>query len=185
MKKVLFIFIAMIAIFALFAFFSDRDTPSVRTLKYDSAEFGIAFDYPNTYFLEKKNTGSPQRERTTIIITEDTEENRELREGRSGIPREGPVAITVDIFQNVENLDAEEWVLGMSDSNFKLSNDELVSFTLADKEALSYRWSGLYEGNSVVFVHNGRIIMMSVTFFSPSDEIVRVFESILESIRFR
>ena len=176
---------ALVLAIALLAVLSrSQNEPKEKTKHYESSSIGIAFDYPNNYFLEVKDTGSPQRKRTAIILTEDTEENRLVREGKTP-PREGPVAITVDIFQNSEKLSAEGWVRGMSYSNFKLSSDEPTIFTYKDRDAVSYRWSGLYEGQSVVFAHKENIVMLSVTFIAPSDSIITVFEDMLESVELK
>lgn len=158
-----------------------QNEPETKLKHHTLSEAGISFNYPANYFLEVKDTGSPQRKRTNIILTEDTEENRLVREGKSS-PREGPTAITVDIFQNIEQATPESWVRGNSNSNFKQAYGEPTIFTYKDRDAVSYRWSGLYEGQSVVFAHDGNIIMASVTFITDHETIVRDFENLLESV---
>jgi len=140
-KKILSIGALLIALVGL-VWFSRSDTPNKTSADtfYKSIPYRLSFSYPSDYFLEEKNTGSATRSRYTITLYEDTKENRLVREGKSP-GREGPVAITVDIFQNLENQSLESWVRGTSD-----------------------------------------IVMMSVTFLSSSDEIVNIFESILEAL---
>lgn len=146
-----------------------------------SRAYGLYFSYPKDYFLEEKETGTPQRSRHSIVITKATKENELIREGALE-NREGPTAITIDIYKNHENLSAETWVKGNSNSNYKLGDNEIQTITVSNIDALSYRWNGLYNGNSIVLRHKGNIVMMSVTFLKPSDEIVRVFESIIETL---
>src|SRR3989344_7074505 len=50
--------------------------------RYNSARFGISFFYPKGYHLEEREVGDALRYRTTIVLTEDTEENRLVREGK-------------------------------------------------------------------------------------------------------
>lgn len=165
----------------------ENQTPDVNQVqKYESAKYGISFNYPETYYLEEKDTSTGARYRYDIILTEDTEENRQLRNNPTSTPpREGPVAITVSLHQNyLDNQSIAEWVKGSSFSNYKLrSNDQFATTSVAGTEAVSYDWSGLYEGRSYVFEHNGYIVMASVTFLTPEDRIVKDFDNIIESLK--
>lgn len=155
---------------------------NVSFREYSSTTLGLAFKYPSHYFLEEKNTGTPQRGRTTIILTEDTEENRLVREGKSP-GREGPVAITIDIHQNnLDNLSAEAWIRGSNDSNFKLSNGLLTSVMLGGYPAIQYVWSGLYEADNVVSAANGNLYSLSVTYIAPNDQIRNDFRELLKTV---
>lgn len=180
-KKVSSIAALLVVLIGLIWFSRTQNVSTDNSIKtYKSISYGISFLYPENYFLEEKPTGNGERSRYTITITEDTKENRLVREGKTEA-REGPVSITIDVFQNLENQSAESWIKRTSYSNYKLGDGNILPITLGGKDALSYRWSGLYEGNSVVFVHKGNVIMMSVTFLSPTDPIVDIFESILET----
>lgn len=153
--------------------------------KYVSEKTGFTFLYPQTYFLEEKNLNTPQREHHAIILTEDTAENRLVREGKSP-GREGPVAITVDVYQNLEDASVSDWIQthGGNASNWKLDGRNLTQISIQGKEAFSYNWSGLYEARSVVFAHKGNIIMTTVTYITSEDTIISVFENILTSFIF-
>lgn len=153
--------------------------------RYQSSELKFFFSYPQKYFLEEKDIGNGERFRTSIILTEDTEENRTVREGRAGA-REGPVAITIDVFQNnLDKLGAEEWIRGTNNSNFKLSSDGLLTKEfLGGRNAFRYRWSGLYEGESAVVSTLDNVYMFSVTFLAHSDTIREAFASILKTVEF-
>ncbi|HWO07745.1 MAG TPA: hypothetical protein VNM40_04170, partial [Candidatus Paceibacterota bacterium] len=98
---------------------------------------------------------------------------------------EGPPAITIDIYQNnLDNQTAEEWIRNSSVSNFKLGDGTLSSTTVGGNPALSYRWSGLYEGTTIVVAQPDWIYAFSVTYFEPGAEIVQDFVRVRDSVRF-
>lgn len=151
---------------------------------YTSVAHGLSFEYPSYYFLEEKNTGTAQGGRTTIILTEDTEENRLVREGKSP-GREGPVAITIDVYQNSsEDLSAEAWVRGSNDSNFKLSNGLLSVTDVGGERGVAYAWSGLYEADNVAVSSNGKVYSFVVTYIAPNDQIRNDFQKLLKTVSF-
>ncbi len=161
--------------------------PQTSTDKtYSSVKYGIEFTYPANYYLEEKELGNAERTHAAIILTEDTEENRAVREGRSP-GREGPTAITVEIFQNLEENSIDKWIRGMNNSNFKLSPDgKLTSTTIGTNiQGLTYRWSGLYEGQSVGILHKDNVILLSVTFLTPEDQIRKDFEKVTQSVKLK
>jgi hypothetical protein len=171
--------------------FSDEEagngtpTPNVTTeeLDYSSAAYGLAFSYPAKYFVTEYDSGTPQRSRHSIVLLEDTPFTRDLVAGK--VPgTEAPPGITVDIFDNALDRTAlRAWVEGNANSNFKLSIDgKLASTSIHGKEALSYTWDGLYRGDSVVVAHKSNIIMFSVTYHSPDDEVRDDFENVLSSV---
>ncbi len=153
--------------------------------RYVSPNTGVSFSYPATYFLEEKSVGNGERAHYSIILTEDTEENRAVREG--GTPgREGPTAITIDAYQN--NLDrytADQWIQNTSESNFKLSPDGKLSATdINGVPATAYRWSGLYEGKTTVVAFPAYVFAFSVTYLTPDDQIVKDFDGVTLSTTF-
>jgi len=152
--------------------------------KYILNDFGVHFAYPKNYFLVEKQINTVSRRHFQVTLLEDTPENRLLVEGK--LPgREGPPAITIDTFQN--NLDrytGEDWIRRTSFSNFKLGNGVLEETLLGGEEAFAYSWSGLYEGRSVVRADENNVYMFSVTYLAPSDQIVKNFNSILQTVEF-
>ena len=158
-----------------------------QTRAFTFEPIGLRFDYPAKYFVEVQNLGDGHRAHFALVLYEDTPENRTLIEYPKSVPpREGPPTITIDIFQN--NLDAsdtEGWVRGSNDSNFKLSPDSVLSPARVGGEAgLRYRWSGLYEGESVAVARPDNIYMFSVTYLSPEDPIRGGFEALLSTVAF-
>lgn len=147
---------------------------------YSNADYGISFTYPETYVLTERALGNGERFHHNITLMD--------REAAANISQngEGPTAITIDFIQNdIEKLSIKDWINNDSRSNFKLSPDgELISTTIAGKEALTYTWDGLYRGHSIVFTHKDAIVMYSVTYMTLDDHIVSDSIDIFESIEF-
>jgi hypothetical protein len=156
-----------------------KEIPSVK--EYSSDQFKISFKYPAYYFLEEEDVDVSHRLHHRITLTEDTQENKAIREG-SLVGGEGPISITIDIYQN--NLDkqsAEYFIKNTSESNYKLGNGDLASTTKGTLFGIEYAWSGLYEGKSMVVSKNSFIYMFSVTRLGQSDRILADFEGILQT----
>lgn len=152
---------------------------------YDSDMLGFSFSYPSKYFLVERDLSTGERERHSITLIEDTPANRALVAGEVE-GAEGPTAITVDIFQNdLDNYTAESFAESTNDSNFKLSPDGVLTDTeLSGEPAVGYRWSGLYEGQSVVVARPNWVYMFSVTYLTPQDDIIPDFGDVLEHVYF-
>lgn len=147
---------------------------------YTSAEYGISFEYPDTYTLtEIDSPGSALREHHAIVL----QRTEDLPAPEGG---EGPLSITIDIYQNnLDNQTTENWIRRSSASNFKLGDMTLASTTIDGKAALSYRWSGLYEGTTVAIARPDWIYAFSVTYLEMGADIIQDFVMIRESVRLR
>lgn len=179
MKKLLIFSSVVLLALAAFLF---RPVGESAHKTYTSEKFGISFQYPKNYFLEEKNLGNAEREHVAIVLTEDTEENRNIREG-NGPGRDGPVAITFDIYQNMEKLSPIMWVKGNNNSNFKLSDGSYTETTVAGVPAVSYRWDGLYRADNIVLSHNDYIISAAVTYLTHEDGIRKDFGEMLATFK--
>lgn len=190
-KIILYIAVAIAALIGLIWYFGQQEavviddtpgsatsTPDIKT--YSSDIFGISFKYPKLYYLEEREVGNAERTHYFIMLSEDTEENRLVREGKSP-GREGPTAITLDVFQNMEQLSPEAFVKNNSNTNYKMGDGVLTPTKVGTRDALSYRWSGLYEGRSVVFMNGPHMFVWSVTWLTPEDRIIKDFDEILKN----
>ncbi len=156
-------------------------TPSTtNTRVYSSDIFGIRFHYPTHYFLEEREIGNAERTHYLVMLTEDTEENRLVREGKSP-GREGPTAITLDVFQNMEQQSVESFIKNTSETNYKLGDGVLAKTKVGTRDAFSYRWNGLYEGRSIAFVNGPHLFLWSVTWLTPDDQIIKDFDEMVKS----
>jgi hypothetical protein len=152
---------------------------------YSNQTYGLKFLYPKEYFLEEKEVveGVGLRH-LQIILTEDTEENRLLREGQSP-GREGPVSVTILAYPKLGSSNVFEWVTKSAGniSNYKISKEgTTASTTVSGKEAIRYSWSGLYEGDSIATSNDKNFIIFSVTYMNPSDKIRSDFQKILSTV---
>jgi len=148
----------------------------VQYMTYQSGTYGISFSYPEGYVMREENRGDMGRAHEAIVL---------VREEDSMIPEngEGPTAITFDFYGNsAEQSTLQDW-LADPYSNFQLGSGEYASTTVSGTDAVQYRWSGLYEGESTAFLHRDTIIVVSVTYFSPEDQNVAVYREILQSLQ--
>lgn len=153
---------------------------SVRT--YSNETYKLTFDYPTSLYLKERVVETPERAQLAVVLVEDTQENRDVIEGRSTDPREGPTSITVDVYQNEKSLTAQEWVA--QDATWPLATSELSDVIVAGKDGVTYNWSGLYEGTSLVFTEGTYVYVFSVTRMTPEDALLANFDSILASASF-
>jgi hypothetical protein len=144
---------------------------------YATSTYGISFEYPKNYLITEREVGGAQRGHYSIVLI--SEEDSAPRENS-----EGPTSINIDIFQN--NLDKQTalgWITGSSNSNYKLGDGVLASTTVDGKEALSYNWSGLYEGRTVTYANEDFVYAFSVTRITPEDQIIKDFDQLLKTVK--
>jgi hypothetical protein len=126
--------------------------------------------------LAESEAGNAERAHHSISITKATN----VPAPTAG---EGPVSVTIDIYQNdLDRLSLIAWITNTSESNFKLGPGVMASTTVAGVEAASYTWSGLYEGESTVFLHGTNVVSVSGTHMDATDEMRDVYRSVLASV---
>lgn len=97
MKKLIPFFVLIAVLAGLYVIFFRNTSKQESSLAiYANEQFGFEFAYPKNYFLEEKEVGNAQRQHYFVSLT--LEDPKTLGEGR-----DGPMAITMDVFQN--NLD--------------------------------------------------------------------------------
>mgnify|MGYP006316408039 FL=1 len=149
--------------------------------KYNSRAFGMAFYYSDKYFLEEKVLSDTEK---VVILTEDTEENRLVREGKSP-GREGPTAITLRVIKlSNSSTTPLEWAKSNVGSNLNLSIGEYHEGKVGQKDSVYYMTDGLYVADNIVVVAKGRAIHISVTYLTPEDRIRKDLAKIIGSIYF-
>jgi hypothetical protein len=183
----IFTIFVLVAGFTMWLLFDEKASAPTREGQYVSEKFGISFSVPKGYFIAHEITeeGSGERERYTIVLMEDTKENRGLVTGSSTPERDGPPTITVGIFQNnLDNYTARSFIDGTSFSNFKLSDGVISETTLEGESALSYHASGLYENENIVVAHQDFVYMFTAFYNSPGDKILADFKETMKTVRF-
>ena len=155
-------------------------TEQGTTNTYSNGTYGITFTYPNSYILTEKDstTGDKLHTITLIAKADATPMNA------SSTPGEGPTAITFDFYKNADNKTLANWVKETNDSNFNLGDGVATPVNIAGVPALTYSWSGLYGGNTIVFAHTN-IVMASMTYLTYQDPIWKDFGSIIQSLKFQ
>jgi hypothetical protein len=151
-------------------------TPTEKNT-YNNSTYGIAFNYPKGYVLSEGEKGNAERMHYAIVL---------VQEADAVLPQngEGPTAITIDIYQNnLDKLSLLDWLNGTAVSNFKLGDGTYSSTTVGGKEAVSYAWSGLYEGETTAFLHKDNIVAVSVTRLTPEDTILTDYQELLSSVQ--
>lgn len=143
----------------------------------------LSFEYPNEYYLkEQREAIDSDKELLTVTLVENTKENVDFLEGRSTDVREGPTSITLKVYPNPDQLSPVEW--SSYDPNWNVANSALTPIEVVGEIGVSYTWSGLYEGRSVILSKDNHILVFSVTKMNNDDQIIKDFEAILNSTAF-
>lgn len=151
---------------------------------YSSAEYGLIFLYPQNYFFVEYDDTTGGVAHHAVVLYEDTKTARDIIGGKMPAT-EAPPAITVDIYDNAAGIATEKWIRDTQESNFKLSRDgALTPVTLGGAPALSYTWSGLYEGRTIALSRQRRLYAFSVGMNTPDDRIVSDFSIVVNSATF-
>lgn len=166
------------------ALFSVKKNQSL-TKKYQSQTLGFSFEYPKNYYLDEKTESQPGLTHLSLFLSEDTLENKAVREGRAP-GREGPTGVSVDIYQDeLTSPTLIEWLKDSPASNFTLSKGTFENVTLSGKPAVKYRWDGLYTGDTIAAAHRDYIIAVSVTSLTPTDPTLALFDTVIKSLKLK
>lgn len=147
---------------------------------YSNVEGALSFEYPSNLYIKEVKGGEKNPPKLALVLVQNTQENRDLLDGKITEPREGPTSITIDVYDNKTKLDAKAWVT--KSTNWVIANSATTTVTVAGMSGFSYTWSGLYEGESVVLAKGDKAYVFSMTWLDPNDQIVRDFDMILNSL---
>lgn len=151
---------------------------------YSSAEYGLIFLYPQNYFFVEHDDTTGGVAHHAVVLYEDTKTAHDIIDGKMPAT-EAPPAITIDIYDNAAGIATEKWIRDTQESNFKLSPDGVLTpVTLGGAPAISYTWSGLYEGRTIALSKKQRLYAFSVGTNSPDDRIVSDFSVVVNSTTF-
>lgn len=151
-------------------------------LPYRSSSYLLSFEYPSGLYLkEHANVGTEERPQLSVVLVEDNQFNRDLLDGKITEATDGPISITIDAYQNPQRLDSEAWA--KQDTNWNISSKILTPTALSGENGFSFNWDGLYPGRSVVIAKGNYAYVLSVTWNSPEDQILKDFEMILNSVK--
>src|SRR3989344_2985256 len=149
-----------------------------HTLTFLSRPLKLSFSYPVAYNLSEFEVTSTLPNHPAIVLTPVSA----LPLPKDG---EGPPTITIQIFpKSTDGQSLESWIATTTASNFQLLDGSLVPVTISGVPAVRYHWRGLYEGNTIAFIHGPNTILLSGMYLSPEDPIVSDYESLVSSLRF-
>ena len=164
---------------------TNRNTNATTTgdeiVTYVNVPNKISFTYPSDLYLKEVSRVGESPE-LSVVLVEDTKENRDVIEGRADTPREGPISITVEIYENDDDLEAREWMT--QSTNWTIANSSATPATVGGEEGVMYTWSGLYEGKSIVISKNSKVYVFTVTWMTEEDELLKDFNEIINSVSF-
>ncbi|MES2215800.1 MAG: hypothetical protein V4481_00705 [Patescibacteria group bacterium] len=156
---------------------SPTGSPITHVRPLTNPRYGVAFTYPDIYVQTEKEVGTKERFHDQIVLIN----KKDLPLPSNG---EGPPVISVDIFDNsTDKQSLDGWVRNSGVSNFSHSNGAYATTTVDGIAAITYNWSGLYGGETTVFLHKGNIVAVSVTYLSPKDQILGDYQYVLNSMQ--
>lgn len=152
-------------------------TPQLEINTYRSDAYGISFTYPEGYVLTEAERGDGHRGHYSIVLMQ----QEDLPLPKNG---EGPPAVTIDIYQNnLDQMSLVAWLTTTNALNYKQGDGTYASTTVAGTEAIVNRWSGLYEGETTAFLHKDNLVAVSVTYFTPEDQIIDDYRGTISSLQ--
>ena len=147
---------------------------------YRSVEHDLSFTYDAELFLLERSEVAGNASRLAIVLVEDEPMNRAYLNGTLTAPMDGPPMITIDVYDNPDELSAAEWVAEHTNWILRDKAPELVE--VGGRSFLFYFWDGLYAGKSAITVHDDTIAVFSVTWISEDDALVSQFSDLLSSV---
>lgn len=154
-------------------------TPVVQSYANDG--LGLSFTFPAGYLLAEEDANTPTHRKHHITLIREEDAVPVVAGG------EGPTAITIDVDQDLSRTAPYDDVLSIVQStsvyNFQLGDGTYERTSVDGTPAVHYTWSGLYQGETTAFIHNGQVILLSVTYMSPSDQIRTDYQNLLSSFR--
>lgn len=159
-------------------------TKSPTLLSYSNDRYGISFSYPVGYILSEEDSNTPAVTNHTITLIAEEDAVPVIAGG------EGPVSVTIEVTEDVSRTlpytDVLETAKSSSATNFHLSDGTYDRTDINGTEAISYHWSGLYEGETTFFIHRGKYqIAVSVTYHSRTDKLRSVYDTVLATFVLR
>jgi hypothetical protein len=180
-KKNIISILLVVVLIGGFWFLSAKASPQKD---YVSKDFNLKFKYPEGYYMkDRMDLTNPALKQLAVVLVEDTERNRDLLDGKVTEATEGPTSITVDVYPNPNNLEIQEWL--KQNTNWLASfSEKSTEIEVGGEKALTFNWDGLYAGKSVVLSKNNMAYILSVTWITPEDKMIKDFDKILNNIKF-
>lgn len=140
--------------------------------QYSSAHVGVAFTYPDKYELESRHVGEGHL--LTLLP-------KDYVPPQNG---DGPAAITVQEFNNAEDLPLDTFIQNEPMANFSLSDGKTTPTTIGGQPALMYAYSGLYENDAYAVAANGRVYVFATGWTSADDPLRQEPKDLIKTVTF-
>jgi len=152
--------------------------------RYRNDDLGVRFEYrvePSGYTLIEQPSGIvPNENIVEHVSLFNTEEYLELL--GSSVPREGPPAISLLIFENPDGLTPAQWVeTEKLVSNVGLAQSEPITTEVGSSPAVRYMIDGLYVSDVIVASNNNHMYLLAGSY---SIEKSPIREDFLELIKY-
>jgi hypothetical protein len=150
-------------------------TEPAPDMRFTAKNYGFAYTIPGDYVQLEGEKGTPAQTHYAYIMVN----RKDVKPVQNG---EGPRTISIDVLGNPKKLTLDQWFKTSTTSNSNLAKAPYATTTVFGKDAIVYKWSGLYEGETIAFIHKENIVMMSVTYLTPEDRNISAFKSIVASL---
>lgn len=154
-------------------------TPTTENISIP--DYGFAFSYDNEKLIlveQLEETRGDLVYRTTLF-----NKNEYAEFLGSSTPREGPTAISLEVFRNPMNQTPSEWIKNHPAANFAFSvPNSLHSETIGTTEYATYEWDGLYRARAYATDKNGYLYLFTVTYLTETDQLYTQMPTLLESL---
>ncbi len=144
---------------------------------------GVELAYPASYGVYEKKNSPYTKTLNTIVWYENTESNKSFFTGAANAPQEPPVTMSLDVYNNPNNISPKE-LLG-AESAYMFARDPGTPVIVGGVQGTMFDWDGLYRGKSIMINSKGVMYVFSVTSIAPGDIILRDFDLLLGSVTFK
>lgn len=196
MKFTLALIIATVTAGGLYAGFRNEPTvapvPSDTTVSpapslstYEEASLGLAFTYKtgaDGYTLFSGTGDSTVGQLASLLLVHENE--RSMIENPVAYS-EGPISITVAVFENTKKQFPRQWAVEHDAySNFSLMTGAEAETVVGGANALRYTVDGLYRFDTVVVAHGSKMYVLAASYHDTTSPTYRDFGPLLASVRF-
>ncbi len=200
MKFILALVIAMVTAGGLYAGFRNEpaetptpspvpsDTtvsPAPSLTTYEEASLGLAFTYKtgtDGYTLFSGTGDSAVGQLASLLLVHENE--RPMIENPVAYS-EGPISITVSVFENTKKQFPRQWAVEHDAySNFSLMTGAEAETVVGGANALRYTVDGLYRFDTVVVAHGSKMYVLAASYHDTTSATYRDFGPLLASVRF-
>lgn len=134
----------------------------------EAQDYGFSFSYNNEKLIAVGQTEETRGDLVYRIALFNKKDYAELL--ASSEPREGPTAISLEVFRNPMNLEPAEWIKTHPAANFAFAvPNSIGSQTISTTDYTTYEWDGLYRARAYATIQNSYLYLFTVTHLSEND----------------